>query len=199
LCGKIDVLDMELQLRQGIEPWHVLGEESASGGTARFVDSSVERVEVKMINFNADRYLVTCHEIPVPLRETTTKGTYVAGVRYRAWSPPSALHPALGKDVPLVFDVFDTWNNRSVGGCVYHVSHPGGRAYDTFPVNAYEAEGRRISRFWSEGHTQGAYTPTIPYAGVERYLEKNPIPRKFDPPSAEVNSEYPNTLDMRKY
>jgi uncharacterized protein (DUF2126 family) len=152
-----------------------------------------------MINFNADRYLVTCHGVPVPLRETTTKGTYVAGVRYRAWSPPSALHPMLDKDVPLVFDVFDTWNNRSVGGCVYHVSHPGGRAYDTFPVNAYEAEGRRISRFWTEGHTQGAYTPTIPNTGAERYLEKNVIPRKFDPPSVVVNSEYPNTLDMRQY
>lgn len=199
LCGKIDVLDMELQLRQGIEPWHVLGEEAASGGTARFVDSSVERVEVKMINFNADRYQVTCHGIPVPLKETTTKGTYVAGVRYRAWTPPSALHPTLGKDVPLVFDVFDTWNNRSVGGCVYHVSHPGGRAYDTFPVNAYEAEGRRISRFWGEGHTQGSYTPTNPYAGVERYLEKNTIPRKFDPPAVVINPEYPNTLDLRLY
>ncbi|MEJ1238941.1 transglutaminase family protein [Chryseolinea sp. T2] len=199
LCGKIDVLDMELQLRQGIEPWHVLGEEAASGGTARFVDSSVERIEVKMINFNAERYLVTCHGIPVPLRETTTKGTWVAGVRYRAWSPPSALHPTIGKDVPLVFDVFDTWNNRSVGGCVYHVSHPGGRAYDTFPVNAYEAEGRRISRFWNEGHTQGSYTPTNPYAGVTRYLEKNTIPRKFDPPSVVINPEYPNTLDLRQY
>jgi len=199
LCGKIDVLDMELQLRQGIEPWHVLGEEAASGGTARFVDSSVERIEVKMINFNADRYLVTCHGIPVPLRETTTKGVYVAGVRYRAWSPPSALHPTIGKDVPLVFDVFDTWNNRSVGGCVYHVSHPGGRAYDTFPVNAYEAEGRRISRFWNEGHTQGSYTPINPYAGITRYLEKNTIPRKFDPPSVVINPEYPNTLDLRQY
>jgi uncharacterized protein (DUF2126 family) len=199
LCGKIDVLDMELQLRQGIEPWHVLGEESSSTGTARFVDSSVERIEVKMINFNADRYTVTCHGIPVPLRETTIKGTYVAGVRYRAWSPPSALHPLLGKDVPLVFDVFDTWNNRSVGGCVYHVSHPGGRAYDTFPVNAYEAEGRRISRFWKEGHTQGSYTPVNPYAGISRYLEKNTIPRKFDPPSVVINPEYPNTLDLRQY
>ncbi len=199
LCGKIDVLDMELELRQGIEPWHVLGEEAASGGTARFVDSSVERIEVKITNFNAERYHVTCHGIPIPLRETTTKGTYVAGVRYRAWSPPSALHPTLGKDVPLVFDVFDTWNNRSVGGCTYHVSHPGGRAYDTFPVNAFEAEGRRISRFWNEGHTQGSYTPTNPYAGVARYLEKNAIPRKFDPPSVVVNPEYPNTLDLRQF
>lgn len=199
LCGKIEVLDMEFQLRQGIEPWHVLGEEATSGGTARFVDSSVERVEVKMINFNADRYIVTCHGKPLPLRETTTKGVYVAGVKYRAWSPPSALHPTLGKDVPLVFDVFDTWNGRSVGGCVYHVSHPGGRAYDTFPVNAYEAEGRRISRFWKEGHTQGSYTPPVPYAGVGRYLEKTSIPRKFDPPAVVVNPEYPNTLDLRTY
>ncbi len=199
LYGKIAIMDMEMQLRMGIEPWHVLGEQVSSGGTARFVDSSVERVEVKMINFNSQRYIVTCHGIPVPLRETTVHGEYVAGVRYRAWDPPSALHPTLGKDVPLVFDIFDTWNNRSVGGCVYHVAHPGGRNYDTAPVNAFEAEGRRISRFWSEGHTQGSFTPSQPYSGIERYLEKNENTKKFDPPSLKVNPEYPNTLDLRQF
>ncbi|HTE31121.1 MAG TPA: transglutaminase family protein [Chryseolinea sp.] len=199
LYGKITVLGMELQLRMGIEPWHVLGEEATSGGTARFVDSSVERVEVKMINFNAARYMVTCQGVPVPLRETAVKGEFVAGVRYRAWSPPSALHPTLGKDVPLVFDIVDTWNSRSVGGCVYHVTHPGGRNYDTFPVNAFEAEGRRISRFWKEGHTQGPFTPTQPYFGIERYLEKKEITKKFDPPPIKVNPEYPNTLDLRQF
>lgn len=199
LYGKIKVLEMELQLRLGIEPWHVLGEETVNGGTARFVDSSVERVEVKMINFNIDRYIVTCHGIPVPLKETAVKGEYVAGVRYRAWSPPSALHPMLGKDVPLVFDVVDTWNNKSVGGCIYHVSHPGGRNYDTFPVNSFEAEGRRISRFWNEGHTQGPFRPSATFPGIGRYLEKNDNPRKFDPPPIAINPEYPNTLDLRLY
>ena len=190
---------MELQLRMAIEPWHVLGEETRSGGTARFVDSSVERLEVKVTNFNADRFIVTCHGVPVPLRETIVKGEYVAGVRYRAWSPPSALHPTLGTDVPLVFDVVDTWNNRSIGGCTYHVAHPGGRNYDTFPVNAYEAEGRRISRFWSEGHTQGPITPSVVYSGIERYLEKNQIPKKFDSPIVKLSPEYPNTLDLRQF
>lgn len=199
LYGKIKVQDMELQLRMGIEPWHVLGEETASGGTARFVDSSVERLEVKVTNFNADRYVITCHGTPIPLRETAVRGEYVAGVRYRAWSPPSALHPTLGTDVPLVFDFVDTWNNRSIGGCTYHVTHPGGRSYDTFPVNAYEAEGRRISRFWNEGHTQGPITPANPYSGIERYLEKNQITRKFDPPAIKVNPDYPNTLDLRQF
>jgi len=199
LYGKIAIQDMELQLRMGIEPWHVLGEETVSGGTARFVDSSVERLEVKVVNFNADRYMVTCHGTPVPLRSTPVKGEYVAGVRYRAWSPPSALHPTLGTDVPLVFDVVDTWNNRSIGGCTYHVAHPGGRNYDTFPVNAYEAEGRRISRFWSEGHTQGPITPSTTYSGIERYLEKNQITKKFDPPPIKISPEYPNTLDLRQF
>ncbi|MGC3947481.1 MAG: transglutaminase family protein [Chryseolinea sp.] len=133
------------------------------------------------------------------LKETTTKGTYVAGVRYRAWSPPSALHPTLGKDVPLVFDVFDTWNNRSVGGCVYHVSHPGGRAYDTYPVNAFEAEGRRISRFWNDGHTQGSFTPINLRRYVDAIWKRIRIPRKFDPPSVVINPEYPNTLDLSQY
>ena len=198
LHGKIKVQNIELELRMGIEPWHVLGEESASGGTARFVDSSVERIEVKVKNFNHERYMITCHGAPVPLKETSVKGEYVAGVRYRAWSPPSALHPTLGKDVPLVFDIIDTWNSRSIGGCTYHVAHPGGRNYETFPVNAYEAEGRRISRFWTEGHTQGPITPSTIYTGISRYLEKNDVPRNFDPPPIKISPEYPNTLDLRQ-
>jgi uncharacterized protein (DUF2126 family) len=198
LYGKMTLMDMELQLRMGIEPWHVLGEEVVGSGTARYVDSAVERVEVKMSNMNVDRYMVTCNGMPIPLRETAIKGEFVAGVRYRAWSPPSALHPTLKKDVPLVFDIVDTWNNRSVGGCTYHVSHPGGRNYDTFPVNAFEAEGRRISRFWTEGHTQGPIIPATSYTHVARYLEKNQITRKFDPPAIRVAPEYPNTLDLRQ-
>ncbi|HEY9047312.1 MAG TPA: transglutaminase family protein, partial [Ohtaekwangia sp.] len=200
LYGKIKVQDMELKLRLGIEPWHVLGEESVSGGTARFVDSSVERVEVSINNFNSDRYIITCHGIPVPLTETSVKGQYIGGVRYRAWSPPSALHPTLGADVPLVFDVFDTWNKRSIGGCVYHVAHPGGRNYDTFPVNAFEAEGRRISRFWNHGHTPGTITPVVANGQVDRHLEKTQIPSNFSQPvTVKRNSEYPRTLDLRQY
>jgi uncharacterized protein (DUF2126 family) len=133
------------------------------------------------------------------MKETSVKGEYVAGVRYRAWSPPSALHPTLSTDVPLTFDILDTWNNKSIGGCTYHVSHPGGRNYDTFPVNAFEAEGRRISRFWNEGHTQGYVTPSRMYSNVERYLEKNWVPKNFDPPPMKINPEYPTTLDLRQF
>jgi uncharacterized protein (DUF2126 family) len=197
--GKITVQSMELQLRLGIEPWHVLGEESASGSTARFVDSSVERVEVKVKNFNKERYRVLCNGIPVPLQSTTTKDEYLAGIRYRAWNPPSALHPTLGTDVPLVFDIVDTWNNKSVGGCVYHVTHPGGRNYDTFPVNAYEAEGRRISRFAKSGHTPGPVTTNTVTGIVERYLEKTQMPVNFDPKPLKINPDYPATLDLRQY
>lgn len=199
LYGKIKVQEMELLLRMGIEPWHVLGEETVQAGTARFVDSSVERVEVKVKNFNIDRFMVTCNGVPVPLQTTETRGEYVAGVRYRAWSPPSALHPTLGKDVPLVFDIIDTWNHRAIGGCTYHVAHPGGRNYDTFPINSYEAEGRRISRFWTQGHTQGAFTPSENFSVATRYLEPNQIPRNFDPPPMKISPEYPRTLDLRQF
>jgi len=199
LHGKIEVGQMELQLRSGIEPWYVLGEEIKSTGTARFVDSSVERVEVKVVNFVPDRYVVTCNGIPVPLSATAVQGEYVAGVRYRAWSPPSALHPTIPVDVPLVFDVVDSWNSKSIGGCVYHVAHPGGRNYDTFPVNAFEAESRRISRFWNHGHTPGVITRNPAGLHVERYLEKNQNSFKFDPPQVKINSDFPNTLDLRQY
>ncbi len=199
LHGKVMVQEMELLVRMGIEPWHVLGEETARGGTARFVDSSVERVEVKVRNFNEQRYMITCNRVPVPLQQTSVKGEFVAGVRYRAWTPPSALHPLLGKDVPLVFDIIDLWNHRSIGGCTYHVTHPGGRNYDTFPVNSYEAEGRRISRFWNQGHTQGAFTPSENFTGITRYLEPNLQPRNFDPPPLKISPEYPRTLDLRQF
>ena len=148
------------------------------------------------------RYVLTCNGRRVPLKATGVHGEYVAGVRYRAWQPPSALHPTIGVHSPLVFDVIDTFNGRSIGGCTYHVHHAGGRSYDTFPVNAYEAEGRRISRFWGHGHTQGPITvpPDVrPYlhSGDRFYPEGSGV-GPMSPPPEEVNREYPTTLDLRK-
>jgi uncharacterized protein (DUF2126 family) len=173
--------NLQLDIHTAIEPWNVLGEEITSAGTARYVDSSVERLQVKLTGALGDRYVVTCNGRRLPLRATDKPGEMVAGVRFRAWNPPSALHPTIGVQAPLVFDIFDTWNGRghgqSIGGCTYHVSHPGGRNYDTLPVNANEAEGRRISRFWNYGHT----------------------PKKIaaELPPEEPNKDYPFTLDLR--
>ncbi|WKJ91497.1 transglutaminase family protein [Methylomonas montana] len=175
--GSLRVDDLQLDLYQAIEPWHVLGEEITSGGTARYVDSSVERLQVTLNGAMGERYALTCNGRRVPLHATGKQGEMVAGIRYRAWNPPSALHPTIGVQAPLVFDLVDTWNGRAIGGCIYHVSHPGGRNYDTLPVNAYEAEGRRVSRFWQHGHT-----PT------ETLLEL---------PSEQLNKDYPFTLDLR--
>ncbi|MDR0717681.1 MAG: transglutaminase family protein [Azoarcus sp.] len=174
--GDYTVEGMRLELRVALEPWHVMGEEGAAGsGTVRYVDSSLERIQVKADGVTPDRYVVTCNGAGVPLRPTGTEGEFVAGVRYRAWQPASALHPTIGVDSPLTFDIFDTWNQRSLGGCQYHVTHPGGRSYDTFPVNAFEAESRRIARFFRIGHTPGK-------TGVR---EVHPQP------------EFPFTLDLR--
>lgn len=173
--GRVNHQGIELELRWAIEPWHVLGEEVTSMGTARYVDSSVERLQLKVNDMTADRHIVACNGRRVPLHSTGTRGEYVAGIRYKAWSPPSGLHPQIPIQAPLVFDVIDTWNERSIGGCTYHVAHPGGRSYDTFPVNAYEAESRRIARFWPYGHTPGT----------------------LNPPEEGLNPDYPYTLDLR--
>ncbi|HKJ60459.1 MAG TPA: transglutaminase family protein [Hyphomicrobiales bacterium] len=173
--GTVEYGGLELELRQALEPWHVLGEEGVVGGTARYVDSSLERVQVKTARMTGERYTVTCNGHELPLTPTGTHGEFVAGIRYRAWQPPSALHPTIPTHVPLVFDVIDKWTGRSIGGCRYHVSHPGGRAFDTFPVNAYEAESRRLTRFETIGHTPGHPAVT----------------------QKSLNPEYPFTLDMR--
>lgn len=200
--GRVRVGDIEIELKMAIEPWHVLGEEVTQAGTARFVDSSLERLQVKVTGLSGDRYVLTCNGRRVPLRPTRIQGTKVAGIRYRAWSPPSALHPTIGIQAPLVFDLVDTWNGRAVGGCTYHVMHPGGRNYDTFPVNAHEAEARRISRFWAYGHHPGALpVHTVvagPVASSRRFVPDGGGLRPMAPPLEGWNPEYPHTLDLRR-
>jgi uncharacterized protein (DUF2126 family) len=167
LVGEMNAAGIALTIRSALEPWHVMGEEGGAGATVRYVDSSVERLEVRALGLNGDRHRVTVNGVPLPLQPTGRVSEHVAGVRFRAWSQPSALHPTIGVHAPLTFDVVDTWTGRSVGGCQYHVAHPGGRSYETFPVNAYEAESRRRSRFSTTGHTPGPLVVGAPVRSLE--------------------------------
>jgi uncharacterized protein (DUF2126 family) len=180
LVGQMQAMGVELSLRNALEPWHVMGEEGSAGGTVRYVDSSLERIEVRVTGLNESRHVVTVNGKVLPLQPTGVTGEFVAGVRYKAWNPPSALHPSIGAHAPLTFDLVDTWMKRSLGGCQYFVAHPGGRNYDSFPVNAYEAESRRHSRFTRMGHTPG--------------LMRTP-PATIELPGSR---EFPFTLDLRR-
>ncbi|MEZ5094459.1 DUF2126 domain-containing protein [Nocardioides sp.] len=180
--GTVVLGGVELELRQAIEPWRVLGEEATGAGTARYVDSSVERLQVRVANAVPGRHAVTCNGVPVPLSPTGRTGELVAGVRYRAWQPHSALHPTIGVHSPLRFDVIDLARRLSLGGCTYHVVHPGGRSYDVPPVNAQEAEARRASRFEERGFMTGE----VDVATLEAEARRT------------RSAEYPHTLDLRR-
>lgn len=174
--GELAVHGMNIAIRSAMEPWHVMGEEGAGSGTVRYVDSSLERLEVKVTGLNEQRHVITVNGYALPLQPTGRVGEYVAGVRYKAWAPTSALHPQINVHAPLTFDVIDTWQQCSLGGGQYHVAHPGGRNYETFPVNAYEAESRRLARFFKIGHSAG----------------------KILVSAAQPSREFPFTLDLRR-
>jgi uncharacterized protein (DUF2126 family)/transglutaminase-like putative cysteine protease len=174
--GAVERDGVGLELRQALEPWPVMGEEGAVGGTVRYVDSSVERAQIRLEGFVEGRHQILVNGRAAPARATGTQGEAVAGVRYKAWWPTHALQPNIPPHVPLTIEIYDQARRRSLGGCTYHVAHPGGRGYTEFPVNAYEAEGRRLSRFEPFGYSPGIFDPGPPH----------------------IHPDFPYTLDLRR-
>ena len=198
--GRVCHDGVEIEVRMALEPWHVLGEETTGTGTARYVDSSVERVQVRIRGMVEERHVLVCNGRRIPLHPTGRRGEFVAGVRYKAWDPWSAMHPTIPVHTPLTFDVVDTWSRKSLGGCVYHVAHPGGRSYDVFPVNAYEAEARRVSRFWQHGHTPGIIeTGAVGVTGRRRMESRvgGPAVSYTEVRPEDPSHEFPLTMDLR--
>ncbi len=173
LIGEVAVSGVELALRQALEPWPVLGEMPGLSGMVRHVDNSVERVQVRVRGWNATRHVLACNGVAVPLTATSRAGEHVGGVRFKAWDPVFCLHPTLRAQTPLRFDLYDRWNGRSIGGLTHHTAHPGGRNYETRPVNANEAEARRRARFQPFGHSPGPMREPVEERGVE-------LPRTLD-------------------
>jgi uncharacterized protein (DUF2126 family) len=176
LAGDVRHRGVLMEVRSALEPWHVLGETGAIGGTVRHVDSSLERVQLRIEGDLQQRFAVGCNGVEVPLAATGRRDEFVAGVRFRAWRPAECLHPTIGVHAPLRFDLFDRWSGRSVGGCMLHAAHPGGRSFETQPVNDLEAEGRRLARFEAMGHAPGQWAPR----------------------PARLSPEAPLTLDLRR-
>ena len=195
--GSTQIGDISMHLHSAIEPWHVLGEESGSQGTSRYVDSSLERIQVTIDGLTDSRYILVCNGQRVPLRSTGKHGEYVAGIRYRAWNPPSALHPTIGVHAPLVLDLVDTWSDRSVGGCTYHVAHPGGLNPESSPINPLEAESRRISRFWEFGHSPVSITNPGYQEATHQVVQHTSSELSFSNLPRKETNDYPYTLDLR--
>jgi uncharacterized protein (DUF2126 family) len=175
-CGEVCYDGVTIELRNAIEPWYTLGEEPGAGGTTRYVDSSVERIQVRAKGLIPERFALACNGRRLPLQPTATRGDYVCGVRFRAWQPPHCLHPTIPVHTPLIIELIDIGAKSSIGGCTYYVAHPGGRSYETFPVNSNEAEARRRARFYPFGHSQDLMSV----------------------PPLEENPDFPSTLDMRR-
>ena len=173
--GAVQYDGVGLELRSALEPWNVMAEEGAVGGTVRYVDSSVERLEVKVTGLTQGRHRALVNGRALPLRQTA-QGEAVAGLRFKAWQPAHGLHPTIPAHGPMVIEVWDGWRKRSIGGCTYHVAHPGGRNFEIFPVNANEAEGRRLARFDATGFTGGM----------------------FEAAREETHPDFPYTLDLRR-
>ncbi len=177
VVGRLVAGDSLLEVRNALEPWNVLGEEPTGGGTSRYVDSSVERIEIRASGIVPERHQVVVNGIELPVRSTGTAGEVLGGVRFRAWAPPHALHPHLGVHHPITIELCDGWGRRSLGACRYHVWHPEGRAYDTPPLTRFEAAARRAQRFTVDGAT----------------------PWPVEPRRVPVHPETPWSLDLRRH
>jgi uncharacterized protein (DUF2126 family) len=190
--GSISAEGVELELRQALEPWNVLAEETNSGRTGRSVDSSLERMQLKGTGLTENsRFVVACNGRRVPFTPTGVPGEAVAGIRYRARRLSAALHPTIPVHTPLVFDLIDTRKNRAVARCTYFAGPPDGSVHTTRPRDAEEARTRRLQRFQvSEPSSDPVITPEE---------EKNPIfpmtlDLRFPPPRAGLHLTRPERL-----
>src|SRR5690606_5150353 len=173
--GRLELGDVVLELRSALEPWATLGEQPAGPAVARYVDSSLERLQVSVQGLVPGRHVVSVNGFELPLFPSGTEGEGVAGVRFRAWQPPNCLQPDIPIQHPIRLDVVDQWGQRALGGCQYHVWHPEGRGYEEPPLTGFEAAARRASRFTTHGHA--------PFPVRLKRLEQRP--------------EHPHTLDLR--
>ena len=189
--GEVAMGDVRMAIRTAHEPWPVLAEEAVAGVVTRFIDAANQRVQVELTGLTPTHHILVCNGRRVPLQPTRTRGRFLAGVRYKAWNPPSSLHPTLWPVYSLVFDLLDARTGEVLGGCTWFPARPSLVGFSAAPAPVASGEPEREPHY----RPQAAVLP--PWSPGGRFLPFGSGARKMPVPEAPwAGSRYKQVLDL---